>query len=51
MGIKLITVGWTEFLLVTVDWRVITDGNWSDCSIFIVFNSQHDGVNINIRHH
>jgi hypothetical protein len=49
----MITAWWTELLLVTFRWldRVITDGNWSNCFIFIVLNSRHDGVNINIRHH
>jgi len=30
---------------------IITVGNWSSYFIFIVLNSRHDGVNINIRHH
>jgi hypothetical protein len=49
--IFLITVCLIELLLVTVDWTVIIDENWSSCSIFIVLNSRHDGVNINISHH
>ena len=51
MGAKSITVCLIELLLVTVDWTVIIDKNWSNCSIFIVLNSRHDGVNINISHH
>jgi hypothetical protein len=41
MGTKSITVYRRELLLVTVDWTIITDRNWSSYSIFIVLNSQH----------
>jgi hypothetical protein len=48
MGAKSITVCLIALLLVTVDWTVIIDENWSNCSIFIVLNNRYDGVNINI---
>jgi hypothetical protein len=52
MGTKSITVCWIDLLLVTVDWAgLLLTENCSNCSIFIVFNSRHDVVNINVRHH
>jgi hypothetical protein len=41
-----------DLLLVTVDCtELLLTENRSNCSIFIVLNSQHDAVNINIHHH
>ena len=39
----------TYYVQVCDNDRLITDGHWSNCSIFIVLKSRHDGVNINIR--
>ena len=52
MGTKSITVCWIDLLLVIVDWtELLLTEHCSNCSIFIVLNSRHDTVNINIRHH